>query len=144
MTAELKNTIYLKLQASNSVMTKKILLDTNFLVAPFQLSISIFEELDRLYPVNKIYTLDDAVQEAKSIEGGTYGKLVEKLIDTQDIKVLETEGEGSVDDLLVDISDEFAVATNDKELKERLVDEGKEVVIIRGGNHLEAVNGNRL
>ncbi|WP_414837548.1 PIN domain-containing protein [Candidatus Nanosalina sp. VS9-1] len=125
-------------------MTKKILLDTNFLVAPFQLSITIFGELDRLYPVNSIYTLDDAVQEAKSIEGGKYGKLVEKLIETQDIKVLETEGEGSVDDLLVDISDEFAVATNDKELKERLVDEGKEVVIIRGGNHLEAVNGNRL
>lgn len=125
-------------------MTEKILLDTNFLVAPFELSISIFEELDRMYPVNEVYTLDDAIQEAKSIEGGKYGKLVEKLIETQDIKVLETEGEGSVDDLLVNISDEFIVATNDKELKERLVDEGKEVVFIRSESHLESVNGNRL
>ena len=125
-------------------MTEKILLDTNFLVAPFELSISIFEELDRMYPVNEAYTLDDAVQEAKSIESGKYGKLVEKLIEVQDIKVLETEGEGSVDDLLVDISDEFIVATNDKELKERLVDEGKEVVFIRSESHLESVNGNRL
>lgn len=125
-------------------MTEKILLDTNFLVAPFELSISIFEELDRMYPVNEAYTLDDAVQEAKSIEGGKYGELVEKLIEVQDIKVLETEGEGSVDDLLVDISDEFIVATNDKELKDRLVDEGKEVVFIRSRSHLDSVNGNRL
>ena len=125
-------------------MTEKILLDTNFLVAPFELSISIFDELDRMYPVNEAYTLDDAVQEAKSIEGGKYGELVEKLIEVQNIKVLETEGEGSVDDLLVEISDEFIVATNDKELKDRLVDEGKEVVFIRSKSHLDSVNGNRL
>lgn len=123
---------------------KKILFDTNFLTAPFQLDFGLFEELDRLYGRYKVYTLEDAVQEAKSIEEGKYGKLVEKLIDTQDIKVLETTGEGEVDDLLVDISNDFTVATNDKELKNRLVDEGKEVVIIRGGNHLETVNERNL
>ncbi|MFB6174511.1 MAG: PIN domain-containing protein [Candidatus Nanohalobium sp.] len=121
-------------------MPKKIMLDTNFLVAPFQLSIDLFEDIDRNYPVNEVYTLQDAVQEAKSIEEGRYGKLVEKLIDTQDIEVLETEGEGEVDDLLVDISDEFIVATNDKELKERLVERGAEVLFIRSGSHLEVVN----
>ena len=125
-------------------MTRKILLDTNFLVAPFQLNVSIFEELEEMYPYCEIYTLDDALQEAKSIESGKYGKLVEKLIDIQDIKVLETTGEGSVDDLLVDISDEFIVATNDKELKERLKDSGKEVVFIRSKSHLQAINQARL
>jgi len=125
-------------------MTRKILLDTNFLVAPFQLNVSIFEELEEMYPYCQIYTLDDALQEAKSIESGKYGKLVEKLIDVQDIKVLETTGEGSVDDLLVDISDEFIVATNDKELKERLKDSGKEVVFIRSKSHLQAINQARL
>lgn len=125
-------------------MTRKILLDTNFLVAPFQLNVSIFEELDDMYPYCQIYTLDDALQEAKSIEGGKYGKLVEKLINVQDIEVLETEGEGSVDDLLVDISDEFVIATNDKELKNRLTDEGKEVVFIRSKSHLQAINQARL
>ena len=125
-------------------MTRKILLDTNFLVAPFQLNVSIFEELDDMYPYCQIYTLDDALQEAKSIEGGKYGKVVEKLINVQDIEVLETEGEGSVDDLLVDISDEFVIATNDKELKNRLTDKGKELVFIRSKSHLQAINQARL
>lgn len=125
-------------------MTRKILLDTNFLVAPFQLNVSIFEELEDMYPYCQIYTLEDALQEAKSIEGGKYGKVVEELIQVQDIEVLETEGEGSVDDLLVDISDEFVIATNDKELKNRLTDEGKEVVFIRSKSHLRAINQARL
>ena len=123
---------------------KKILLDTNFLTAPFQLDFAVFEELDRLYGRYQLYTLEDAVQEAKSIEEGKYGNLVEKLLETQDIEILETEGEGSVDDLLVDISSDFVVATNDKELKQRLIDDGKEIVIVRSGNHLEKVNERNL
>jgi len=135
-------------------MPRKIMLDTNFLVAPFQLSIDLFEEIDRLYPVNKVYTLEDAVQEAKSIEEGRYKALVEKLIETQDIEVLETEKETDssrkvekekeVDDLLVNICDEFIIATNDRELKERLVKQGAEVLFIRSGDHLEAINRNEL
>ncbi|MFB6203891.1 MAG: hypothetical protein ABEK01_05365 [Candidatus Nanohaloarchaea archaeon] len=121
-------------------MKKKILLDTNFLVAPFQLSLDLFGELDRLYPEAEIYTLKDALQEAKSIEGGKYGDLVEKLIETQEMEVLETEREEEVDDILVDVSDEFVIATNDRELKERLLDRSREVVIIRSGDHLEAIN----
>lgn len=130
------------------------MLDTNFLVAPFQLSIDLFEEIDRLYPVNKVYTLEDAVQEAKSIEEGRYKALIEKLIETQDIKVLETEKETDssrkvekeeeVDDLLVNICDEFIIATNDRQLKERLVKQGAEVLFIRSGDHLEAINRNEL
>jgi len=125
-------------------MTRKIMLDTNFLVAPFQLSIDLFEEIERIYPVHEVYTLEDAVQEARSIEEGRYKALVEKLIETQDIEVLETEGEGEVDDLLVDLCDEFVVATNDKELKNRLVEKGGEVLIIRSGDHLEALNSTEL
>ncbi|MEF8880805.1 MAG: PIN domain-containing protein [Candidatus Nanohaloarchaea archaeon] len=133
-------------------MTREIILDTNFLTAPFQLdSIDIFEELERIFPNNKIYTIDDAVQEAKSIEQGKYGNLVEKLIDEKEIEVLETEdeepsssrtvkGEGSVDDLLVQISREYVIATNDKELKERLIEVNAEVIHIRNESYLEVLN----
>lgn len=123
---------------------KKILLDTNFLTAPFQLDFDIFDELNRLYGRYEVYTLDDAVQEAKSIEKGKYGKLVEKLLETKEITVMETTGEGEVDDLILDISRNHTVATNDKELRERLVEDGREVVIVRGGNHLEIVNEQTL
>ncbi|MFB6158385.1 MAG: PIN domain-containing protein [Candidatus Nanohalobium sp.] len=133
-------------------MTREIILDTNFLTAPFQLdSIDIFQELERVFPNSKIYTIDDAVQEAKSIEQGKYGNLVEKLIEKKDIEVLETEdeepsssrtveGEGSVDDLLVQISRDYVVATNDKELKERLIEVDAEVIHIRNESYLEVLN----
>lgn len=121
-------------------MTRKILLDTNFLVAPFQFSFPLFEEFQRLYPTAELYTLEDAVQEARSIESGKYIDLVDKLLDTQEIEIMATEGEGEVDDLIVDISEEYVVATNDRELRDRLLDRGREVVIIRGGNHLEVIN----
>ncbi len=121
-------------------MDNKIMLDTNFLVAPFELSLPLFEEFDRVYPLHELYTLEDAVQEAKSIEGGKYKELIDKLIETQDITVLSTEGEGEVDDLLVDIAEDYIVATNDKELKNRLLDDSREVVIIRSGDHLEVLN----
>ncbi|MFB6145387.1 MAG: PIN domain-containing protein [Candidatus Nanohaloarchaea archaeon] len=121
-------------------MKRKIMLDTNFLVAPFQFSFPMFDELESLYPYQELYTLKDAVEEAKSIKGGKYKKLVEQLLEVEDINVLETEGEGIVDDLLVDISDEFVVATNDKELKQRILDLGRPVIIIRQRNHLEVIN----
>lgn len=121
-------------------MTKEILLDTNFLTAPFQFSFPVLEELERFYPYARICTIQDAVQEARSIEQGKYRELVPQLIEKEDIEVLETEGSGEVDDLLVEISDEFIVATNDKELKQRILERGRPVIIIRQKNHLEVVN----
>lgn len=126
------------------MQSKKIILDTNFLVAPFQLSLNLFEQLDELYPHAEIYTLDDAVQEAKSIEGGKYRQLVEKLLETQDIEVLETEGEGEVDDLLVELSRDYVIATNDRELRERLDEKNAETVIIRSKKKLEKRNDHGL
>jgi len=119
---------------------RKIILDTNFLVAPFQLSISLFDELERLYPFHEVYVLDDVIQEAKSIEEGKYKKLIDKLIDSQEINVLETKGEGTVDDLLVDLCNDFIIATNDKELKDRLLEKNAEIVIIRSESYLEVLN----
>lgn len=123
---------------------KKIILDTNFLVAPFQLSIDMFDQLEDLYPYGEICTIDDAVQEAKSIEEGKYKDLVPQLIEKQDVKVLETKGEGNVDDLLVRLSEEYVIATNDKELKQRLLEKDAEVVIIRQKNYLKRINSDEL
>ncbi len=119
---------------------RDILLDTNFLVAPFQINISIFQEMDEKYPGNQVYTVDLVMDEAKSIENGKYGGLVEKLVEAEDIEVLETEGNGFVDDLLVDLSDEFLIATNDKELKNRILDKGRPVMYIRSSSHLVVEN----
>jgi len=55
---------------------RDIILDTNFLTAPFQMNLGIFQEFDEKYPGCNIYTLDRVVEEAKSIEEGKYGGLV--------------------------------------------------------------------
>lgn len=122
---------------------EKIILDTNFLVAPFQLSFDVFDEIEQRYPYAGICTLEDALEESKSIEGGKYKELVPKMIEKQEVEVIETEGEGSVDDLLVDISDNYLVATNDKELKERIKHRGNPVLIIRSRDHLEVENASQ-
>lgn len=121
-------------------MTEKILLDTNFLVAPFQFSFDIYDELEKKFPFAELYTLDDALNEAKSIKSGRYKDLVPKMMEKQGVEVLETDGEGIVDDLIVEVSEDFIVATNDKELKQRLKDKGRPVIIIRSKDHLEVVN----
>jgi|APHM01.1.fsa_nt_gi Uncharacterized proteins of PilT N-term./Vapc superfamily len=122
-------------------MTRKIILDTNFLTAPFQLdTINIFQEIQRIYPQSTVYTIDDALQEAKSIEQGKYKDLVQKLIKEKNIEVLETEGKGNVDDLLVKISSDYVIATNDKELKERVIEANAEVLHIRNQSYIEVLN----
>lgn len=122
---------------------EKIILDTNFLVAPFQFSFDIFDEIERLYPFADLYTLEDALEEARSIEEGKYKELVPQMIEKQDVELMETEGKGTVDDLLVELSDKFLVATNDTELKERIKDEGNPVLIIRSKDHLEVENASQ-
>lgn len=118
---------------------KDILLDTNFLTAPFQLNVSIFEDFEEMYPRCDFYTLDEVMEEAKSIESGKYGGLVEKLVE-EEVEVLETKGNGFVDDLLVDLSDQFLVATNDKELKQRITEKGRPVAFIRNSSHVRVEN----
>lgn len=119
----------------------KLLLDTNFLVAPFQFSFDVYGELERLYPYAELYTLEEAVREAKSIEGGKYNELVPSMIENKEVEVLQTEGEGEVDDLIVGVAEEFVVATNDGELKRRIMEGGNPVIVVRSGNHLEVQNG---
>ncbi|MEF8880837.1 MAG: PIN domain-containing protein [Candidatus Nanohaloarchaea archaeon] len=118
---------------------KNILLDTNFLTAPFQMNISIFEEFEEKYPGCSFYTLDEVMEEAKSIEEGKYRGLIEKLVDGE-VEILETEGNGFVDDLLVELSDEFLIATNDRELKQRIIEEGNPVAFIRSSSHVKVEN----
>ncbi len=121
-------------------MEKKIILDTNFLVAPFQFSFDLFEEIEKLYPENQLYTLESIIQEAKSIERGKYKDLIDKLIETQNIEVLEKSHDLDVDDVLVESPQHYVIATNDKELKKRLLDRNREVVIIRSKNYLKVIN----
>ncbi len=105
---------------------KRIILDTNFLLAISQFRIDIFSELERVcnFPYD-IYILDKTVGELDKIllTPGVKGKDAAKLalsIAKSKMKVIET-GEGYVDDLLAGMADEDTIiATQDKGLKKRI------------------------
>ncbi|MBU4501874.1 MAG: twitching motility protein PilT [Nanoarchaeota archaeon] len=106
---------------------KKIVLDTNFLLAIGQFHIDIFSELERIcdFPYN-IYVLNKTIDELNKIKNDSRkkvdresAKLALQLMEGR-VEILEEEGE-YVDDILVRISDkDTIIATQDKELKKRL------------------------
>lgn len=107
-------------------MKKRIILDTNFLLAISQFNIDVFSELERLcdfpYTVNALdKTLDELNQIVKT-QGGR-NKLAAKLalaIVKDRVKVIKTK-EGYVDDILVKLADnDTLIATQDRELKKRV------------------------
>jgi len=105
---------------------KRIILDTNFLLAISQFNIDIFSELERIcdfpYTVN---VLDKTIDELNNIikTPGAKDKAAAKLalaIIEGRIMVIESEG-SYVDDILVSLADkDTIIATQDKELKRRI------------------------
>ncbi len=99
----------------------RVILDTNFVLVPFQFKLDIFSELGEIVPSAKIFILDKTLEEIKKINKGYYLSLVKKFINLKKITILETTESSGVDDLLVIYGKKgYIIATNDKELKSRL------------------------
>ncbi len=114
-------------------MEKKIILDTNFLLVPFQFGVDIFAEIERICQFNyKLYVLERSIDELKKINR-PYAKAALDLIRAKRIDKIQTE-EGNVDDLLV--KEDAIVATQDKELIRRLKKTGKTVIQLRQKKYL--------
>ncbi len=120
----------------------KLLLDANFLVLPFQFSVEIFEEFERLTNgYYELYTLERTLNEAMNIRDGRYRKLVKKLMNVKDIEIISTSSRHTVDhDLFEKGFQGFVVCTNDKELKRKLDKENLPYIFLRSRNHLEGRN----
>ena len=105
---------------------QKILLDTNFLLIPYQFKVDIFSEIERIcdFPYN-LYMLDKSIDELNKIirtpkkKDKAAAKLALALIKGR-IKILKSQG-SFVDDILASIADDNTIiATQDKELKKRI------------------------
>src|SRR3989338_7074672 len=94
---------------------KRIVLDTDFILEALKNKIDVKDELARIMDYNyEICVLDRTIDELK-------GKRGEKLamVFVGNLKVIVTSRDRSVDDLLLGL-DDIIVATQDKELKEKL------------------------
>jgi rRNA-processing protein FCF1 len=125
-------------------MTLKILLDTNFLLdmLRYKLDFSIFQELDESV---ELFISSETLREIKSMANrktkeGRLAIVALKLIETQKIKIVQSLKKEVDEDLLELAKKEgFIVATNDKDLKEKLKKENVRIICLRNKKKIEVV-----
>ncbi len=116
---------------------EKIVLDTNFLLAIPQLRLDIFAAIrDACDFPYELYVLQGTVDELENLINTSLlsrrraAQFAMKVVKQKQLKVLEPESLGSVDDQLVAL-DGCIVATVDKDLKQRLKAKGTRILTIR-------------
>ena len=128
---------------------KKILLDTNFLLIPYQFKVDIFSEIDRIIIAKyEIIVLDKTLQELENIVKNQKGKDKEaakfalKLVENKKPAMIKTNNDKKTDDIILDyaIKEGCLVATQDKDLKRRLINQNIEVIVLRKKKFLAIAN----
>jgi|SRR3989344_4106154 len=128
---------------------KKILLDTNFLLIPWQFKVDIFTQIDNIAHFKYgLFILDKTLDELKKIVEEQKGKdkdaakVALKLIAIKNIGIIKTEEDGETDEIILKTAskDDFIVATQDKDLKRRLINQGASVIILRQKKTLAIIN----
>ena len=125
---------------------KKIILDTNFLLIPFQFNVDIFAEIDRICVFKyKVYVLDKTIDELNKItkdkkqsgKNKLAAKLALQLLKAKNVNIIKTTKDLLVDDLLVEIADKNTIiATQDIELKRKLKKKRIKLIILRAKKRL--------
>lgn len=114
----------------------KVVLDTDFLLKSLEYKINIFKELSRILDFQfTVNILDKTLDELK---GKKFEKLALTFIKSKNISIIKTKKDKKVDDLLFEIPN-ITVATQDKELKEKLKKGKISVITIRQKRYLQNV-----
>ncbi len=120
--------------------SNRVVLDSNFLLLPFQFDIDISSELDRLldgaYEVcvtKGVIAELEGLSRAKGIQGG---RAEEALKMARKLKLIESGGEGVDEDLLQLAGNGAVICTNDKALRERIRNKGSPVIYLRQKKYL--------
>ena len=112
---------------------EKIILDTDFLITAIKYKIDLFSELNRLCDFKKeVFIVDKTVEELKN---KPQEKLIREIIREKHIKVIKTENNKNVDDLLLEL-EKTIVCTQDLELKKKIKKQGRKVITIRQKKYL--------
>ena len=125
-------------------MTLRILLDTNFLLnmLRYKVDFSIFDNLEEKVD---LFISSETLRELKSVANrktkeGRLALMALKLIESQKIKVVQSLKKVVDEDLLALAKKEgFIVATNDKDLKEKLKKENVRIAYLRNKEKIEVI-----
>ncbi|MFH1785572.1 MAG: PIN domain-containing protein [Candidatus Micrarchaeota archaeon] len=107
---------------------RPVILDTNFLLIPFQFKIDIFRELDYLIEISHNYVISSrTITELETLgkrigKDGMAARLALKLVVANSKKITIVENNDYVDDWIVEYAKTFnaIVCTNDSKLRKRL------------------------
>lgn len=127
------------------MLPTKVILDSNFLMVPFQFHIDIFQEIEYLLQKKIDFIVPSAVkQELTSIsarggEGASEASLALQLASRCRVVDVSLQPEETVDDAIVKAAQKLnaVVATNDVELKKRLRETHVSVILMRDKSKLE-------
>ena len=124
--------------------SKKIVLDTNFLLIPAQFGLDIFEELKKLCSLPyKVFIVDKSLKELKKVlkEGKGADKkaasIALSLIQDKNINIIPTSTADYVDDILLSLDGIYAVCTQDRALQKKLEEKGVRIIRMRQKKYLE-------
>ena len=127
----------------------KIYLDTNFLMIPAQFKVDVFEEIKRICHFQyELCILEKSIKELEKIKSEQKGKhkdaakiaigIINQKIKQKSLNITAFSKDIAVDDILVELSNaETIVATQDKELKQRILEKGGRLIVLRNKTHLE-------
>ena len=114
-----------------------IILDTDFLINAIKSRIDFITEIKENSPKEKIAILDKTLDELKKVNN-INSKTALALIKARNIKIIETNKDKSVDELIPEnAKSNDIIATQDKELKRKLKFKGIKTITIRQKKYLK-------
>ncbi len=123
-------------------MRPQVALDTSALMMPVELDVRLFDELDRLVGTYEPTTPQPVIEELRRLseKGGTEGTAASVGHDLATERCLVVDTEASyADDALVELAREGTVdyvVTNDRPLRDRVLEATIPVLALRGRNKL--------
>ena len=124
---------------------KKLIFDTNFLMIPIQFRVDIFSEIQRIIPTHKLCIYQSSVEELKRLLEMSKGKdkkavqFALKLISLKNIKVLDSKGTYADRAILENLDHNSIIATQDRQLRDKILEKGSSVLILRQKEYLKLV-----
>ncbi|MEK6940353.1 MAG: hypothetical protein AABW49_00435 [Nanoarchaeota archaeon] len=120
---------------------QRIILDTNILL---QDKVDVLREIEKICDFRyELFILEKTLEELENKKGS---KFAFELVSRNSIKIIRTNKKISVDELLLEMAEKekFIVATQDKNLKQRLIKKGITIITIRQKKYMIIVNKNVL
>lgn len=114
-----------------------IFLDTDFLVFSIKNNIDFSKQIKEESPKEELAIVDKTLDELTKLNS-LESKIALSLIKIKKFKIIKTKKDKIADDLIIDnlkIGD--IVATQDKELKKRVIEKGNKVITIRQKRYIK-------